>query len=362
MFIGLMSGTSVDAIDAVLVDFSEQTIDLKATYSHAWSHKLRTALLRLGQQTQADSTLHELAQLDVLVGEAFAHACLNLLQHAEITPQQVHAIGSPGQTIFHAPTLSPAYTWQLGNPNVIAETTGITTVADFRRRDMAAGGQGAPLASAFHYAYLQNPNENRVVVNIGGIANITVIPADLQQVALGFDTGPGNALLDVWSQLHTEHSFDNSGHWGASGVIQSPLLERWLQDAYFHQLPPKTTGRDYFNLNWLEKYPLQDYLPVDIQATLVALTATTIAQAILPYSPQRVLICGGGVHNTFLMKQLQQYLPCIVESTAQQGIDPDWMEAMCFAWMAKQRLAAQPNHLPSVTGARHLAVLGGVFI
>jgi anhydro-N-acetylmuramic acid kinase len=362
MFIGLMSGTSVDAIDAVLVDFTAQEIDLKATYSHPWSPELRAALLRLGQQTQANSTLHELAQLDVLTGEVFAHACLQLLQHAGVAPQQIDAIGSPGQTIFHAPTLSPPYTWQLGNPNIIAELTGIATVADFRRRDMAAGGQGAPLASAFHQAYLYDLNENRIVVNIGGIANITLIPANAKQNVIGFDTGPGNALLDVWSALHTEYCFDNSGSWAASGVVQTQLLQTWLQDAYFHQLPPKTTGRDYFNLNWLEKYALKDYLPVDVQATLSALTATTLAQAILPYTPQRVLICGGGVHNHFLMKQLQQQLPCPVASTASQGIDPDWMEAMCFAWMAKQRLAAQPNQLPSVTGARHLAVLGAIFI
>jgi len=189
-----------------------------------------------------------------------------------------------------------------------------------------------------------------------------VIPADVQHKVLGFDTGPGNALLDVWSNLHLGHSFDNSGSWAASGQIQAQLLQSWLQDDYFRKLPPKTTGRDYFNLNWLEKNQLDNYLPVDIQATLTALTATSIAQAILPYFPQRVLVCGGGVHNSFLMKQLQQQLPCVVESTAQHGIDPDWMEAMCFAWMAKQRLALQFNHLPEVTGARHPAVLGAIFV
>jgi len=362
MFIGLMSGTSVDAIDAVLVDFNAQQIDLKATYSHPWTAELRAALLRLGQQTQATSTLHELAQLDVLTGEVFAHACLNLLHHANVAPQQVHAIGSPGQTIFHAPTLSPPYTWQLGNPNIITEITGIPTVADFRRRDMAAGGQGAPLASAFHHAYLHDAKENRVVVNIGGIANITVIPADTQQKIIGFDTGPGNALLDVWNELHNGQSFDNSGSWAELGQLQPRLLQSWLEDDYFRKLAPKTTGRDYFNLNWLEKHLLDQYLAVDVQATLAALTATSIAQAILAYDPQRVLICGGGVHNSFLMKQLQQQLPCVVESTAQHGIDPDWMEAMCFAWMAKQRLALQFNQLPDVTGARHFAILGAIFV
>lgn len=361
MFIGLMSGTSVDAIDAVLVDFAT-TPKLRATYSHAWSQELRAELLRLGQQTQANSTLHELAQLDIQVGETFAAACLNLLQHAKVEPSQIQAIGSPGQTIFHAPNATPAYTWQLGNPNVIAEITGIPTVADFRRRDMAAGGQGAPLASAFHHAYLHNPKENRVVVNIGGIANITIIPANETQPVIGFDTGPGNALLDVWSQLHLGRSLDESGNWASSGQVLEPLLQLWLQDSYFHKLPPKTTGRDYFNMRWLEKFSLNQYAPTDVQATLSALTARTIAQAALPYAPQRVLICGGGVHNCFLMNLLQHALPCLVESTAAHGIDPDWMEAMCFAWMAQRRLANLPNHLPAVTGARHLRVLGGIFV
>jgi anhydro-N-acetylmuramic acid kinase len=361
MFIGLMSGTSVDAIDAVLVDFTASP-RLLATYSQPWSAELRTELLRLGQQTQADTTLHELAQLDIRVGEAFAAACLNLLQHAKIEPSQIQAIGSPGQTIFHAPNATPAYTWQLGNPNVIAEITGIPTVADFRRRDMAAGGQGAPLASAFHHAYLYDSQENRIVVNIGGIANITVIPADESRPILGFDTGSGNALLDVWSQLHLGKSLDESGNWASSGQVLEPLLQLWLQDAYFHKLPPKTTGRDYFNLQWLQQFPLDNYQAVDVQATLSALTAMTIAQAAIPYAPQRLLICGGGVHNRFLMNQLQNALPCPVESTATYGIDPDWMEAMCFAWMAQRRLAHQPNHLPAVTGAHHLRVLGGIFV
>lgn len=361
MFIGLMSGTSVDAIDAVLVDFATSPM-LRATYSHAWSAELRAELLRLGQQTQANATLHELAQLDIQVGEVFAAACLNLLHHTKIKPSHIQAIGSPGQTIFHAPNATPAYTWQLGNPNVIAEITGIPTVADFRRRDMAAGGQGAPLASAFHHAYLYDSQENRIVVNIGGIANITVIPADATQSVIGFDTGPGNALLDVWSQLHLQQSLDESGNWASSGQVLEPLLQLWLQDGYFHELPPKTTGRDYFNMRWLEQFSLSQYAPADVQATLSALTATTIAQAALPYAPQRVLICGGGVHNCFLMKQLQHALPCPVESTATYGIDPDWLEAMCFAWMAQRRLANLPNHLPTVTGARHLRVLGGIFV
>jgi len=189
-----------------------------------------------------------------------------------------------------------------------------------------------------------------------------VIPADTQQKIIGFDTGPGNALLDVWNELHNGQSFDNSGSWAELGQVQPRLLQSWLEDDYFRKLAPKTTGRDYFNLNWLEKHLLDQYLAVDVQATLAALTATSIAQAILAYDPQRVLICGGGVHNSFLMKQLQQQLPCVVESTAQHGIDPDWMEAMCFAWMAKQRLALQFNQLPDVTGARHFAILGAIFV
>ena len=364
LFIGLMSGTSVDSIDAVLVDFSDTNIQLQAVHSHPWPLLLRETLLTLSQQIPEQSTLHDIARLDIQTGELFAEATLALLEKSNILPSQVCAIGSPGQTLYHHPVGTPPYTWQVGDPNIIAQRTGITTIADFRRRDVAAGGQGAPLAPALHNALLRHSQEDRIVLNIGGIANITVLPADSDLPVIGFDTGPGNALLDAHIQQHRQLPLDKQGAWAASGQVQPTLLNSLLADPYFTRPTPKTTGRDYFNLNWLTRYTATvAYQPEDIQATLAQLTITSIAQAISHYNPQRLLVCGGGVHNPLLMKGLSQQLPhCVVESTATQGIDPDWVEALTFAWLAKQRLEQQPSNLPSVTGAQQAVILGGIFI
>lgn len=364
LFIGLMSGTSVDAIDAVLVEFTMAGIQVHAIHSHPWLPQLREALLMLSQQTREQSILHDIATLDVKMGEMFAQASKALLEQSQIPREQVCAIGSPGQTLYHHPDGSPPYTWQLGDPNVIAQITGIPTVADFRRRDMAAGGQGAPLAPAFHNALMRSPNENRVVLNIGGIANITVLPADETQPVIGFDTGPGNALLDayVYQQQHCHQ--DENGAWAATGQVQSSLLDAMLADPYFVKLPPKSTGRDYFNLDWLTNHISGLSLPPeDIQATLCLLTITSIVQAILPYQPERLFVCGGGVHNPLLMDGLAKQLPhCVVESTAAIGIDPDLVEAISFAWLAQRRMDEKPGNLPSVTGAHQAVVLGSVYI
>ncbi|OQW94077.1 MAG: anhydro-N-acetylmuramic acid kinase [Beggiatoa sp. IS2] len=364
LFIGLMSGTSVDAIDAVLVEFSNSHIQLKAVHSHLWPTAIRQALLYLSQQTKEQSTLHEIAVLDAQTAEFFAAATLELLKQTQILPHQIRAIGSPGQTLYHHPQGTPAYTWQLGDPNIIAQLTGIPTVADFRRRDMAAGGQGAPLAPAFHQAIFYHPQENRIVLNIGGIANITVLLSDNTLPVIGFDTGPGNALLDAFIEQQHGIKMDIQGTWAGSGNIQEDLLNLLLTDAYFTLPAPKSTGRDYFNLNWLQQHLVgKDFRPEDIQATLCQLTVETIIQAVVPYTPQRLLVCGGGVHNPFLMNGLAQKLPyCIVESTLTQGIDPDWVEAICFAWLAKQRMEGHPSNLPSVTGASQAVVLGSIYL
>ncbi len=362
LFIGLMSGTSVDAIDVVLVDFVDEKSQLIATYTHLWPVMIREQLLKLSQHPDEKYSLYELAQLETQIGEIFAEAVLALLAQQHISNKEISAIGSPGQTLLHAP--QAFYTWQLGDPNIIAERTGIITVSDFRRRDMAAGGQGAPLAPSFHRAFLHSVTERRVVLNIGGIANISVLPADPNSPVIGFDTGPGNALLDAWSMQQRGLSMDSEGEWAASGMVQTDLLTALLTDPYFRQLPPKSTGRDYFNLNWLMRYLLdkQSLLVEDVQATLCQLTISTVTQAILPYRPDRLLVCGGGVYNLVLMNGLRQTLPeCIVESTLQQGIHPDWVEAMCFAWLAKQRLAVEVGNLPSVTGAKCAVVLGGIY-
>jgi len=364
LFVGLMSGTSVDAIDAVLVEFSKHSIELKAVYLHPWPTEIRQSLLHLSQQIKSQSRLHEIAMLEVQTAECFATATLELLKQAQILPDKVCAIGSPGQTLYHHPQGTPAYTWQLGDPNLIAQFTGITTVADFRRRDLAAGGQGAPLAPAFHQAVFYTPQEDRTVLNIGGIANITVLPADSNLPVIGFDTGPGNALLDAFIEQQRGSKMDIQGNWAKSGKIQENLLNLLLTDDYFTRPAPKSTGRDYFNLNWLQKYFEEAvFRPEDIQATLGQLTITTIAHAVRPYKPHRLLVCGGGVHNPFLMNGLTKELPdCMIESTLTQGIDPDWVEAMCFAWLAKQRLDGRPSNLPSVTGARQAVVLGGIYL
>jgi anhydro-N-acetylmuramic acid kinase len=364
LFIGLMSGTSVDSIDAVLVDFIGTGTQLKAVHTHPWPASLRETLLTLSQETREQSTLHDIACLDIQTGELFAEAALALLEKSATLPNQIRAIGSPGQTLYHHPVGTPPYTWQIGDPNVIAQRTGITTVADFRRRDMAAGGQGAPLAPALHNALLRSSHEDRLVLNLGGIANITLLPADPNSPVIGFDTGPANALLDAHIYQHRRLPLDEQGAWAATGQIQPALLNSLLSDPYFARPAPKTTGRDYFNLNWLTRYTTSvAYRPEDIQATLAQLTVTSVAQAIFPYNPQRLLVCGGGVHNPLLMKGLSQQLPgCVVESTSTQGIDPDWVEAVTFAWLAKQRLEQQPGNLPSVTGARQAVVLGSIYI
>jgi anhydro-N-acetylmuramic acid kinase len=362
-FIGLMSGTSVDAVDVVLVEFNTATPQLLATYAHPWPLALRETLLTLSQHTCEKSTLQAIATLDILTGEIFAQAVLTLLERESIPAHIIRAIGSPGQTLYHSPNSIPPYTWQLGDPNVIAQLTGIPTVADFRRRDMAAGGQGAPLAPSFHNAQFRSEQETRCVLNIGGIANITVLPANQDKSVIGFDTGPGNALLDAHIEQHHQRRMDVHAEWASGGQVHLPLLNKLLTDPYFLRSPPKTSGRDYFNLAWLAKHTAHfDLTAQDIQATLCQLTIESIVQAIQNYTPQRVLVCGGGVHNPLLMQGLAQKLkPCIVESTAAHDVDPDWVEAISFAWFAKQRLDNQPSNLPSVTGAKQAVVLGGIY-
>ncbi|MEO7557974.1 MAG: anhydro-N-acetylmuramic acid kinase [Gammaproteobacteria bacterium] len=365
LFIGLMSGTSMDAVDAALVDFSGAPPKLLATHSIGLNAELRAALRALGHGGTGE--LDRYAQLDAQVGELFAEAACGLLRKAAVTAVQIRAIGSHGQTVLHQPAGRYPYSLQIGNPALIAERTGITTVADFRRRDLAAGGQGAPLAPAFHNAVLRSSSDDRVVVNLGGIANITVLPADPRQSVLGFDTGPASTLMDAWTQQHLHKPMDEDGRWAASGSVVKPLLERLLSDPYFKLAPPKSTGFEYFNLAWLN-HKLGKHgaaIPAqDVQATLCELTAASIAQAITEHAPdtRQVLLCGGGVHNQTLLQRLRVLLPtCQMDPTAIYGIEPDWVEAMAFAWLAKQTLEGKAGNLPSVTGAKRAVVLGGVY-
>jgi anhydro-N-acetylmuramic acid kinase len=362
-FIGLMSGTSMDGIDAALVEFSDTGMQLRATYQQPWPASLQQQLRALTRS--AHTSLHSFGQADSECGEQFALASLSLLQKAGLTSDQIEAIGSHGQTLYHSPHSSPAFTIQIGDPNRIVQLTGITTIADFRRRDIASGGQGAPLVPAFHQAIFQRQESARVILNIGGISNITLLPAQ-QRPVIGFDTGPGNCLLDYWVNKHSDQTYDKDGVWAANGSLHQPLLDALLDDDYFRQAPPKSTGTEYFSPQWLESR-LNNFYPIpaaDVQATLVALTAHSIADMIRQHATacDSVLVCGGGVHNSCLMQQIGKQLPGVsVASTETAGVDPDWVEAQAFAWLARETLAQRPGNLPSATGASEPVILGGIY-
>lgn len=370
LYIGLISGTSIDAVDAVLVEINEanELPKLLAVHSEPVSLDLKNAILSLCQPGYDE--INRLGKLDNELGLLFAHASLNLLKTANIEPQRVRAIGSHGQTIRHHPYLpssgqKPSFTLQIADPNVIAAVTGITTVADFRRRDMAHGGQGAPLLPIFHHQALRNPQCDRVIVNIGGIANISILRADEADTVVGYDTGPGNMLMDSWAYQHLQKAFDDQGQWAAQGCCHEELLQTCLADAYFQLAPPKSTGREYFNLIWLQtKLGSLKIAAADVQATLLELTARSIMLAISQHlsKPGEILICGGGAHNAQLMHSLQkQNAQHKVYSTVQCGLDPDWVEAIAFAWLAKRTLEGKPGNLPKVTGARRQTILGGIY-
>jgi len=362
LYLGLMSGTSADGIDAALVQFpAEGGCRFVDGLTVPWEPRLRTRLVALGQGGELDS-LDALGDVDARIGLAFAEAAAALLVHSGIDAAHVAAIGSHGQTVRHRPSSAPAFTLQLGDASRIAERTGITTVADFRRRDVAAGGQGAPLMPAFHLAMLGAADEDRAVLNLGGIANLTLIPRD--GALLGFDTGPANALLDAWCEQHTGKAFDADGIFAASGVVDAALLARWRSDPWFALPPPKSTGREQFHLAWMQTH-LDDgeRSTADVQATLLELTVATVADALLRTLPdaRRLLVCGGGVRNGQLMARLAARLPGVaVESSAMHGLDPDYMEAMGFAWLAQRTLAGLPGNLPSVTGAAGPRILGAI--
>ena len=362
LFMGLMSGTSTDAIDAALVNLSGD--DLKIIDYR--QYPLEAGLQKSLRGIDLSSSIDTISELDSLVGQCFGQAALALLEANGAAPDQVRAIGSHGQTILHLPGATPPRTLQIGDPNLIAGLTGITTIADFRRADVAAGGQGAPLAPAFHAWKFRTGQVNRVVLNIGGIANITILPADPGEDVRGFDTGPGNTLMDAWIQQRLERGYDEQGRWAATGNVRQDLLAQTLSDPWFTAPPPKSTGKDDFNLAWLAAHTGKTGNPCrdeDIQATLLELTAVSIAEAISAYAPGtgELLASGGGTHNTVLMRRLQSLLPGIaVKSTGDYGVNPDAVEAVTFAWLARQRLDNIPANLPSVTGAGRAAVLGAV--
>lgn len=366
LYIGLMSGTSADSIDAGLVEFSNNSFDLIATYDLPYNPRTRQKIFDLTRP--GDNEIDRMGALDRQLGMLFAKAVNALLQENNLHPSQITAIGSHGQTVrhrTHSAGTPEQFSLQIGDPNTIAQMTGITTVADFRRRDMAAGGQGAPLAPTFHHAMFSSRDENRCILNIGGMANITYLPNDGQ--VLGYDTGPGNALMDSWINKFGSKRYDKNGEWAAEGKVNNELLNKLCSHSFFRMASPKSTGREDFNLNWLSQAleeTITPLTPQDVQLTLTELTAKTIADAIKHTCQPGTAIygCGGGVHNTILFNRLKSLLPDYsLATTAALNLHPDWVEAVAFAWLAMRTLNRLPGNLPAVTGAGEALILGGVY-
>jgi len=358
LFVGLMSGTSLDGVDAALVEFTSARPALVNSAYLPLPATLKAELHAL--QAPGPNELDRAARAGNGLSRVYAEAVATLLKQAGISPAAIRASGCHGQTVRHRP--DAGYTLQIGNPALLAELTGISVVADFRSRDIAAGGQGAPLVPAFHAAVFSSDAAHRVILNIGGIANLSDLPP--HGVVTGFDTGPGNVLLDLWIQRHLGDEHDAAGAWGQSGTVLTQPLTAMLAEPYFARRPPKSCGRDLFNAAWMEKFSLQQAAAQDVQATLAELSARTIAGAVKQYCPHanELYVCGGGAHNLGVLARLRRNLPqCEVSTTAALGIDPDWVEAIAFAWLAKQTLDGRPGNLPAVTGAGGERVLGAIY-
>ena len=367
IYVGLMSGTSLDGVDVAIVDFSQFPPDLVYCSTTAYSASIRDRLLELCRsQTTSLDTLYS---LDAELGQIYARTVNDALDNAGMTASQVAAIGCHGQTIRHSPDSEVAYTAQIGDANRIAVLTGITTVADFRRKDIALGGQGAPLAPAFHQFLFRSSDEDRAVINIGGISNISYLPCDDNSPILGFDTGPGNTLLDYWTERHHKMAYDEDGSWARSGKVNRELLTQMItSEPYFQQAAPKSTGTEYFNPDWLMQFlgGLADdqATATEIQTTLVELTVSTIAEALktLPSAVNNCYLCGGGARNSYLVEQLDLALPkSTVCTTAELGLDPDFVEASAFAWLARERMNLREGNLPAVTQAQQPSILGAIY-
>ena len=364
LYIGLMSGTSMDGIDAVLAEIGDSTCTIHGTHSLAYPDDLRRRL-EIAVMDPGSIDLLGIGSLNKQVASCFADAALGMLNKSNFSASAITAIGSHGQTVLHHPDKPEPFSVQLGDPGTLAATAGITVVADFRNTDLALGGQGAPLAPAFHRWAFSDPEIDRAVVNIGGIANVTLLYAGGDTT--GFDTGPGNTLLDQWCQKHQGTPFDDRGLWAAQGSVQPELLQKMRADEYFQLAPPKSTGLEYFNLGWLQKClkacAVQPSYQ-DTQATLSECTAQEIAQGVgcMP-NVKDVAVCGGGAYNADLIDRIRRALPaCNIDSTDKWGIEPAWVEALAFAWLARQRLHGVATNVPAVTGARASVSLGGVYL
>lgn len=358
LYVGIMSGTSLDGIDVVLAEIYDSKCRMIASSYVEYDESIRIELLAL--QNYCDDELHRAELAGVALSRLYADAVNALVDANAIERPKIVAIGCHGQTIRHRPELG--YSKQIFNPALLAEKTGISVVADFRNRDIAAGGQGAPLMPAFHAAMFGDPNVNRIICNIGGIANLTCLAVN--GPVSGFDSGPGNVLMDAWISRHKQTRFDRDGAWAATGSVIAPLLATWLANPYFGLAPPKSTGRETFSPQLLARTELDGYAPVDVQATLSMLTAASIADAALRWGghAQAMYICGGGAHNAHLLSQIRSRLPQMeVATTAMLGIDPDWVEALGFAWLAYRTVCGLPGNIPAVTGAHGERVLGAMY-
>ena len=357
IYIGLMSGTSLDGVDAALVDLRSRPSVLGVEFV-PYPRSLKAALLALHEPSKDE--LHRAALAGIELSRLYARAVDRLLKKQGFSAQTVCAIGCHGQTVRHRP--GSGYTLQLGNPAWLAERTRLTVVADFRNRDIAAGGEGAPLVPAFHAAFFRDLRRHRVIVNLGGIANLTDLPAN--GPVTGFDTGPGNVLLDAWTREKFGRDFDRGGALAARGRPIAVLLKALLADPYFRRSPPKSTGRDHFNLRWLRRFGVARHNAKDVQATLAELTSRSIGEAIAKSCPgaEEVYLCGGGIRNADLVKRIGRTLAGIsVASTERLGIHPDWVEAAAFAWLAQRALKRETGSLPEVTGAKGARVLGAIY-
>jgi anhydro-N-acetylmuramic acid kinase len=369
-YIGLISGTSIDSIDCALIETAGRETRLLATQSGKISESLRSRILTLCSGEPVHLSL--LGETDIDVARQFAATAIDLLNAQRLNPEQICAIGSHGQTVYHRPDSASPFSMQIGDPSTIAEITGITTIADFRQRDMAAGGQGAPLAPLFHQHFFYRPDEPGLVLNIGGIANLTVLARNAGETPSGFDTGPGNVLMDGWINSQTGAAYDEDGQWADGGNIIESLLAQMLSDPYFQQPPPKSTGREYFNSSWLDRQ-IQAYQADtgaaaasarDIQRTLLELTAISVARSVEQHGSgyTRLAVCGGGAHNRVLIARIQHLLADRrVCSSDQLGMAPDWVEAATFAWLAANTLSHRAINCARLTGARHPVILGGIY-
>ena len=359
-YIGIMTGTSLDGIDCVITDLSDHRIQCVSTHFTPYSASLRAQLKQVCQNKPM--TIEQLATLDVTLGALFASSVKEILKQYQLHHTDINAIGCHGQTVWHSPNQHPACTFQIGDPNVIAAETHITTIADFRRQDVALGGQGAPLAPLFHQALCPASTHDQWVLNLGGIANLSFIPHSPSGTLQGFDCGPANLLLDDFYQTHHQQLFDDEGQWASQGQVIEPLLNDMLQDPFFQLAPPKSTGREKFNRDWLQQHlhNHRQLSPVNIQRTLLELTVSTITNALqsIPNNATNLWVCGGGAYNRFLLKRLSICSGLSVQTTLPLGIAPEWIEASCFAWLAQQRLLEKSVDTRLITGAQRPLQLG----